>query len=1029
MHWSSIARHGARVGALCLIFGVAAAASAAADEAIAQPQSPATPSELLAGPDTKAMGFPNHWRPSVGVMLDWERRGTGSALGAELHGTLYKDLVNPATNVAGVSGEGYVRWVDDDTDGGARLFLSSPAAMLHFGLDYSIRDEQLDFVFSLTPAFRRSGLFGLGDNLRIDWYPSRDGSFMFGVGIPLERHMGKTRPRDKKVTLPKPNHASSAAEVALAPDVRASLEHVKHSAHWVQLYSAPFIDNELSAEPDKIAELKKAIADARNHFHQQSEVYPAGHTAPAEIDVYHRELERAFALAGAGSAAERVAAEARAILLDQVLLPYNRLLGQRKERDSLLGYGDAAEREFAAWLAADSGIAGEYHSALAKVFHEVIQILENCRSVTLERWTDSRLVWMALDLALRPEDHDTQAELDALLAKAVEEPFSDANKLLYIRSEFFQIELARSVHEARDYHVLWIHDYRGLNAVKNPDEVAFRQTVETYMQALIRQARDFDRTGRLASYFIFLDQMYFESNHGRLWLELLADPLHHEVHLPPGYEAWEGQIRSAQEDLRAAVAASTGLVAGKERYGEAWLRNRLRVQVNITNPADVSFRSDDFAKYVNFTPDLVMRDHRKIAFWDVTELDPGSGGAIFSGAGIGEHYVGPTWDDRALLLHGPAICGLKRAARELLRSQGFDADEIPEPFQPLDQPADYESKVAALRAEGWQTKALQVHNVTGFGPKRATVAKAAQYNLMPAGSVLFIPDSLWNSTLWGSMLFGAALRGCKVAVICPSLTNAPSDGLPQMSRTTELFTRLLVLSQEFGQEVEAAGGSFHAGIYNHDVAAGDHARSLRVLSERLPTNPFLREGFPFQDDVLASFAALADTLEARGYSARYLAVDAFERKPKLHLKVQFMATRDVIPTLASRPEWGELVRDWILTYAKEVQTHGAEVDARAIQDAARQESRVLIEKWWNSLSEDQRQHMALYMNIGSHNQNYRSLIMDGEVTAVVSGVSALVAYIDFARVMGLSTWVTTVEELEKLLPKPTGIGRWMRNAI
>jgi hypothetical protein len=105
------------------------------------------------------------------------------------------------------------------------------------------------------------------------------------------------------------------------------------------------------------------------------------------------------------------------------------------------------------------------------------------------------------------------------------------------------------------------------------------------------------------------------------------------------------------------------------------------------------------------------------------------------------------------------------------------------------------------------------------------------------------------------------------------------------------------------------------------------------------------------------------------------------------------------------------------------------IDARAIQEDTSQPSRALIEGWWNSLSADQRQHLALYMDIGSHNQNYRSLIMDGEVMVVVSGVSALVAYIDFARVMGLSTWVTSVDELEKLLPKPTGIGRWMRNAI
>ena len=584
MDWSSIARDGARVVAMCLAFTGTAAMAVRADEGraaeAAGQDAPSPQPEMLGEPqpgrDTKAMGFPQHWRPSVGAMLDWDRDGSGSALGGELHGTLYKDLINPATNVLGLSGEGYVRWVDDDTDGGGRFFLSSPAAMIHLGLDYSIGDDQVDFVASLTPAFRRSGLFGLGDNLRIDWYPARGNSFMFGFGIPLEPNMGKTRPRDKQVTLPKPDHRSSAGEVNLAPDLHASLEHLEHAAHWIQLYTAPFLDNEISSEPEKIAELKKAIADARSHFNQQSGLYPSGHTAPAEIEVYHRELEYVFALAGAGSESARVAAQARTVLLDRVLVPYNRLLGQRKERDSLLGYGDEAEREFAAWLEADSGIAANDHPALAHVFHEVIRILEDCRADTRERWTDSRLVWMALDLALRPEDHDTQAELDALLAKIVEEPFSDGNDHVYMRSELFQVEFSRSVLAATDYHVLWIHDYRGLNALKKPDEVGFRQTVESYMQALIRQVRDYDRTGRLASYFIFFDQMYYEANQGRLWLELLADPLHHRVDLPEGYENWEAEIRSAQDSLRAAVAGSAALIADEERYGEDWLRNRVR---------------------------------------------------------------------------------------------------------------------------------------------------------------------------------------------------------------------------------------------------------------------------------------------------------------------------------------------------------------------------------------------------------------------------------------------------------------------
>ncbi len=1018
MNGTSLGRRSAGAVCILLLMAFAAQGIVLADEGWVPPEEP----------DTKSMGFPRHWRPSVGAMLDWERRGPGSELGGEIHGAIYKDLINPATNVAGITGEGYATWVDDDTDGGLRLFLSSPAAMFHLGLDYSFGNDQVDFVFSLTPAFRRGGLFGLGDHLRIDWYPERDHSFMFGFGIPLEKNMGKTRPKAKKVTLPKKS-GSPSDEIELAADVQNALENLDHAARWVQVYTAPFLDLEMGTDEKRLAAIQERIDAAKAHYHQQGDLYPAGHTAAAERAVYHQELERAFALAGAGDAAAHVAAEARAILLDQVFVPYNRLLGQRKERDSLLGYAADAERDFAAWLETTPEIAANKRPALAQVFHQVVRILDDCRELTHKRWEDSRLVWMSLDLVLQPEDHDSQGELDALLAKVVDEPFSDANDILYLKNELFQIELAKGVLAARDYHVLWIHDYRGLNAIKEPDRVAFLQTVQVYLRALTERVREFDQTKQLASYFIFLDQMYYEANQGQLWLALLADPLHHEVDLPEGYEDWEAEIESAQESLRAAVDSSAALSAGRELYGDDWLRNRVSVHVNITNPADVSFRSDDLAKYINFAPDLVMRDHRKIAFYDISELDPGRGAAIFTGEGVGEHYAGPTWDDRAMLVRGPAILGLKEAARDLLRSQGFKAEEIPAPFRAQALPDDYDLKLVALREKGWRATALQVHNVTGFGPKAATVAKAAQYNLMPAGSFLMIPDSLWNSTLWGSMLCGAALRGCQVAVVCPSLTNAPSDGLPQMSRTTELYTRFLLINREFGDELRAAGGSLHTGIYDHDVASGDHARSMRMLSENLARNAFLRQAFPFDDEVIAGLAAMADTLDAMGYSERHLAEDVLERKPKLHLKVQFMATREVIPNLAPRPEWLDFLREYTMVHVQQVEERGMPVDARGIREAIREPATALIENWWQGLTNEEREHAALYMTIGSHNQNYRSVIMDGEVLVAVSGYRALWAYVDFVRTFGLSTWVTDQDQLEQLLPKPTGIGRWMRNAI
>lgn len=46
----------------------------------------------------------------------------------------------------------------------------------------------------------------------------------------------------------------------------------------------------------------------------------------------------------------------------------------------------------------------------------------------------------------------------------------------------------------------------------------------------------------------------------------------------------------------------------------------------------------------------------------------------------------------------------------------------------------------------------------GFRPKPMNTLKASLYSLMPPGSTIIVPDSLWNSPFWGGLLVGAALR-------------------------------------------------------------------------------------------------------------------------------------------------------------------------------------------------------------------------------------------------------------------------------
>ena len=151
------------------------------------------------------------------------------------------------------------------------------------------------------------------------------------------------------------------------------------------------------------------------------------------------------------------------MLLDEVLFPYNSLLGQRKAHDRLTQYVASANAAFAGWVLRESGLPPEQYEAVGYAFQGLMDVAEATRAFQRERWEDSRLVWLPLQLALREEDYDTQAELNAIIERGTGVRFTRGNQLWYVMNEAFQLEFARSVVAAEDYHVLWIHDYRGLN--------------------------------------------------------------------------------------------------------------------------------------------------------------------------------------------------------------------------------------------------------------------------------------------------------------------------------------------------------------------------------------------------------------------------------------------------------------------------------------------------------------------------------------------------------------------------------------
>jgi hypothetical protein len=506
--------------------------------------------------------------------------------------------------------------------------------------------------------------------------------------------------------------------------------------------------------------------------------------------------------------------------------------------------------------------------------------------------------------------------------------------------------------------------------------------------------------------------------------------------MPGGFEDWEEELRGMQEELRRAVEESQLLQIARSQYGQEWLESLVKIHVNITNPADPSFRSTHVNGILPI-PDNNMRDHRKIIFYDLTEEDPYRGRAMFTGMGIGKHYTGAQWEDRAIMLQGPGALPAKDAARELLERQGFEPGEIPRPLRARPRAEDWDERIAAFERElgpiRRQGTVQQVHNGTGFTDKPINAAKAVLYSLMPPGSLIKVPDSLWQSHVYASLLAGSALRGCRVLVISPALRSAPSSGGLQMARAHGLMGRLIALGRGLDDELRARDGLLEVGIYAPRQGVGDIAGRMEQaleVDERWVER--LEDLGPEIVEVARNAGAIVDSL---GYEPRYLLGEGEEGEtaasPKLHLKANFFATRRLWAELVQRPEMGEILRLYI-AYLVE-QTVPEKIEEGRIPDveAVPPEMRELAVRTLRALLEEMgpAEEHALYLTVGSTNMDYRSMVMNGEVQVTLGGMQALVGMIDFLLLTGLCEWPDTQEELDALLPPPGGFTRRIASFI
>lgn len=969
----------------------------------AMAQAPAVPPPVTQ--PVMSMGQPLRWQPySAGLAIgDRTRNGPAASFLVGIH----HPIMNPVIGLLGVSGEVYGIAGGGYSGEGLRALATAPIFALGAGLDWNIQRRRVDFMLTYQSAILRGGLLGHGSMLRLDWLPTRGRSFSAGITVPLlQPFSGRDRPRHTDAELPDPVDLHPATLGELPAASIAALADVADAVTSLNAY-----DNLWTESSVQTVRSGRSYADAMR-------AYDAG-------------LARAFgAAAGDSASGPRIAARARAGLLDHVLLPYDALFGQVKDEPQIEGLAGNAQHALERWLRDSSGVTTGARDAVLRVNARWLAMVERVHDARLDEWHDSRTVWLPLQLALAPEQYDEQSEVDSLLARIIGRPFTDRNALTMLRSSDLALEIARSIYATRDYHVLWMHDFTGRREKTGTvDNVSYEMVADAYLPALTEAVKAYDRTGRIPVYMIMLDQFFYEPRDGRLFMTMLEDPLSASMRLPGNNAEREAHLRERQNELRAAVAASSRLQADARRLGgDKWLHGMVKVHVNIINPADFSFRSISIVPPLPFTPDNIMREHRKIVLYDLNEADPYRGEMLLMGVGVGEHYASATWEDRGFRLRGPAALEARAALRRLLLVNGFKPSEIPPPLQEVTS-TDAAEKRASLG--DYVGRALQVQNDVGFGPKQSSVARALLYDLAQPGSVVIAPDPLWLSSEWAAMLAGAAARGARVHIIAPALANAPSPQAPLMARAHDVMQRLLELRSTLDGQLRASGGELRVGIFAGKAHVDDAAGKRREVLEGLRRAPWISELIPFDEKTLAVLNQAEARTATASSPATDIAQDERARPPQLHQKTQVIARPGAIAALVRQPGWSSIVAQSMQTQAEQSAKFAEQLGyvTPDIDTLATRSTDSLLRGFEQAVPEAERKRVSFYFTLGTHNEDPRGLMLDGEATIVVSGLPAAAGLVDLYYLMARSTWITTPVELNTLIPEPSGFWRKVGNLI
>jgi hypothetical protein len=168
------------------------------------------------------------------------------------------------------------------------------------------------------------------------------------------------------------------------------------------------------------------------------------------------------------------------------------------------------------------------------------------------------------------------------------------------------------------------------------------------------------------------------------------------------------------------------------------------------------------------------------------------------------------------------------------------------------------------------------------------------------------------------------------------------------------------------------------------------------------------------------------------FEADYAVEDTAIRRPKLHLKAQVFLNRAAIDSL-NHVQWDEVNERYFIERARQVQEGNDYGDIREeMKDFNRVLEQTLDEAVAAAGLEDSNREFG-YLAVGSHNMDYRGMMMDGEVLYLTSGRGIITGLLDLLMIAAISTWVDDLEELEALVPAYSEwqrrVGRFIKYAL